>query len=344
MLGTAAVKNHTKDVFCNKTKAPRPAPGWYLEVIGSTGGAFLIIQAAGQGRKVVFMLPNWIVPSVSAAAPTAAVCVMTLLGALASDARHGAAAQGRLDAQYVATVSGVPVGAGNWVVEISANAYTAAASGATAGLLKFFTTARGTGTAHGAITAGHPVPTSYSSTIIDSRHIDQVRMVLANGNVIDYTAEPPLIPMPDRIPVTDADRRGVVDPMTSALTHVDGTGDPIGPAACNRKVSVFDGRVRYDLESAFKRVESVKAEKGYQGAAVVCALYFRPISGYVPDRAAIKYLIALRDAEVWLVPIAGTRVLVPFRFTIPTPLGLGVLQARQFISVAQPTRTLAKTQ
>lgn len=292
----------------------------------------------------MFVLRNWIVPSVTAAAPAAAVCIMTLLGALAADAHHGAAAQGRLDAEYVATVSGVPVGRGNWVVVISDNAYTASASGATAGLLKFFTSARGTGAAHGTLSAGRPVPTNYSATIIDSRHIDQVHMALSNGNVTDFTAEPALIPTPDRIPVTDADRRGVVDPMTSALTHVDGTGNPVGPGACNRKVSVFDGRVRYDLQSEFKRVEVVKAEKGYQGTAAVCALYFRPISGYIPDRAAIKYLIALRDAEVWLVPIAGTRVLVPFRFAIPTPLGLGVLQARQFVSVVQPARTLAKRQ
>ena len=42
--------------------------------------------------------------------------------------------------------------------------------------------------------------------------------------------------------------------------------------------------------------------------------------------------------EVWLVPIAGTRVLVPFRVSIPTPIGLGVMQATQFVSVAQPPR------
>jgi len=290
----------------------------------------------------VFVLPNWIVPT--AAAPTAAVCVMTLLGAFVGDARHGAAAQGRLDAEYVATVSGIPVGRGDWIVELSDNAYTAAASGATAGLLRFFTSARGTGAVSGSVTRGQPVPASYSATIIDTRHIDEVHMALANGNVTDYSAEPPLLPTPERVPVSDADRRGVVDPMTSALTHVDGTGDPVGPQACNRKVAVFDGRVRYDLQSEFKRVERVKAEKGYQGTAAVCALYFKPISGYIPDRAAIKYLIALRDAEVWLVPIAGTRVLVPFRFAMPTPLGLGVLQATQFVSVAQPGRALAKTQ
>ena len=40
--------------------------------------------------------------------------------------------------------------------------------------------------------------------------------------------------------------------------------------------------------------------------------------------------------EVWLAPIAGTRVLVPFRVSIPTPIGLGVLQATQFVSVPQP--------
>jgi hypothetical protein len=144
--------------------------------------------------------------------------------------------------------------------------------------------------------------------------------------------------------VTPADRRGVVDPITSALTSVAGIGDPVNPEACNRKIPVFDGRVRYDLQSQFKRMETVKAEKGYKGPAVVCALYFMPISGYVPNRAAIRYLIELHDAEVWLAPIAGTRVLVPFRFSMPTPLGPAVLQATEFVSMPQPAHTLAKTQ
>ena len=277
-------------------------------------------------------------------APAAAVCAIAVLAALAFDAGQPASAQGRLEAEYVASVAGIPIGHGNWVVEISDTAYTSAASGATAGLMKFITGAYGTGAARGIISDGKPMPTSYAATIVDSRHIDQVRMALNGGNVIDYTTEPPLIPLPDRIPVTDADRRGVVDPMTSALTRVGGTGDPVNPQACDRSIAVFDGRIRYDLHSEYKRMETVKAEKGYVGPAVVCALYFKPISGYVPDRAAIKYLVELRDAEVWLAPITGTRVLVPFRFAMPTPLGLGVLQARQFVSVAQPARAVAKTQ
>ena len=55
--------------------------------------------------------------------------------------------------------------------------------------------------------------------------------------------------------------------------------------------------MRYDLQFAYKRMERVKAERGYDGPAVVCAVYFAPISGYVPTRAAIKYLIQQRDIE-----------------------------------------------
>ena len=87
---------------------------------------------------------------------------------------------------------------------------------------------------------------------------------------------------------------------------------------------------------AFKRMDQVKADKGYEGPAVVCAVYFSPVAGHIPDRATIKYLVDQRDIEVWLVPIAGTRLVVPFRVAIPTPLGLGVLQATQFVSVPGP--------
>jgi len=257
-----------------------------------------------------------------------------------------AGAKGRLEAEYTASISGIPIGHGNWVVEIFDNEFTAAASGSTTGILKFFTGARGTGASRGIISGGQPVPTSYAATINFDRKVDDVHIALAGGNVKDYTVEPPVPPHPDRIPITDADRRGVFDPMTSTLNPVGGTGDPVSPEACNRKVAVFDGRLRYDLHSAFKRIEMVKAAKGYQGPVVVCAVYFTPISGYVPDRPVINYLIAVRDAEVWFAPISGTRVMVPYRFSMPTPIGEGVLQATQFISVAHPARpgTAAKTQ
>ena len=77
------------------------------------------------------------------------------------------------------------------------------------------------------------------------------------------------------------------------------------------------------------------------GPVVVCTVQFTPIAGYVPSRPAIKYLIQQRDIEVWLAPIAATRVVVPFRLIVPTPIGTGVLKATQFVTAAQKPRAAA---
>ena len=69
---------------------------------------------------------------------------------------------------------------------------------------------------------------------------------------------------------------------------------------------------------------------------VVCAVYFVPVAGYIPSRSSIKYLTSQRDMEVWFAPIGTSRVLVPYRISIPTPIGTGVMQATQFVSVSQP--------
>jgi len=43
---------------------------------------------------------------------------------------------------------------------------------------------------------------------------------------------------------------------------------------------------------------------------------------------------------VWLAPIAGTRVLAPYKVVVPTPVGSGVMQATQFTTTAQPRAAL----
>jgi hypothetical protein len=256
-------------------------------------------------------------------------------------------AQGKLDARYTASLAGIPLGKGAWVIDITDDQYTAAASGATTGLLRVFASGEGTGASRGHVSGGVLVPSSYAATVTADKKSEQIRMVLNGSNVKEFDVEPPTPPHPDRVPLTEAHRRGVTDPMTAALLRVPGNGDPLVPEACHRTLPIFDGRMRYNLQFSFKRMDHVKAEKGYEGAAVVCAVYFTPLAGHIPERPAIKYLTDLRDMEVWLAPVAGTRVLVPFRVSIPTPLGLGLLQATQFISTPLPRRaatSVVKTQ
>jgi hypothetical protein len=258
-------------------------------------------------------------------------------------AAPSAFAQGKLDARYEATLAGIPVGKGAWTIDIADDTFSASASGGTSGLLKAFAGGSGTGAAQGRVVNGALVSTNYSATTTTSKKSEAIRIVLSNGNVKEYAIEPEPPVDPDRLPITDAHRRGVYDPMTGSMLRVPGSGDPLSPEACRTGAAVFDGRMRYDLKLDFKRMETVRAEKGYRGPVVVCAVYFSPVAGYIPDRPVIKYLAAQRNIEITFAPIAGTRILVPFRMVIPTPLGTAMLEATQFITQASPPR-VAKTQ
>jgi hypothetical protein len=256
--------------------------------------------------------------------------------AMACLAGGSAGAQGKLDARYTASLAGVPIGKGAWVIEIGDDQFTAAASGMTTGLLRVFATGQGSGASRGTVRGDNLMPTAYVSTINNDKRTEELRIALSSGTVKDLVVDPPTVPHPDRVPLTDAHRRGVIDPMSAGLMRVPGNGDPVSPEACRRTLPVFDGRMRFDLHLSFKRFEKVRAEKGYQGPVAVCGVQFVPLAGHLPDRPAIKYLMAQREMEMWLAPVAGTRIVVPYRISLQTPLGQGVLEATQFITVATP--------
>ena len=262
-----------------------------------------------------------------------AVCVV-----LAGGHAGGAHAQGRVDAQYEVTLAGIPIGRGTWVVEIADEQYSALATGKTTGLISAISTGAGDGGAQGRVVKGQLVPSLYSMRMTTNRRSELLRIALSGGNVREFTIEPEPPVNGDRIPVTEAHKRGVSDPMTGSLLRVPGNGDPVSREACASGQSVFDGRMRYDLKLEYRRIETIKVDRGYQGPVVVCAVSFVPIAGYVPDRAAIRYLKAQRNMEVWFAPILGTRVLMPYKVVIPTPIGTGMMQATRFTN-SLPART-----
>jgi hypothetical protein len=263
-------------------------------------------------------------------------------GALLALAPQAASAQGRMDAHYEATLAGIPVGKGAWTIEIGDDTFSASAQGGTAGLLKAFSGGTGAGASQGRVVNGALVATAYTATTTTQKKSETIRLLLANGNVKDFSIDPAPPVDPNRVVVTEAHRKGVLDPMTGSMLRVPGNGEVLSPEACRTGAGIFDGRLRYDLKLDYKRMETVKAERGYHGPAVVCAVYFTPIAGYIPDRPVIKYLATERRIEIAFVPIAGTRVLVPFRMTIPTPFGQAMLEATSFITTAAPPR-VAKT-
>ncbi len=263
-----------------------------------------------------------------------------LLGLAGADFAH---AQAKLDARYAVTLGGIKLGEGAWAVDVGEDRFSAEASGATSGVARIFSSGRGNGFSRGAIKNDQFVPAKYAISIRSGKKGEDLRLTLDGGAVKEVSIVPPWPEPPDRVPVTEAHRRNVFDPMTGSLLRVAGNGELMKPEVCRQHTPIFDGRMRYDLTLAYKRMEQVKVP-GYEGPALVCAIYFAPLAGHVPTRTAIKYLVDQRDMETWLVPIAGTRVMVPIRVQVPTPLGLGVMEATAFNVVPQPRRASLKTQ
>src|SRR5262245_26606261 len=258
-------------------------------------------------------------------------------------ATAGAAhAQGKLEAHYTASLAGIPIGKGIWVVDVTEDQYSAAATGKTTGILQVVSGGQGTIAGRGTLN-GKPPSSDYTSTVTVDKKTDAIHIAVNGGNVKEFSAEPVWPVQPDRIPVTEQHRKGIIDPMSAWLMPVPGNDNPVKPEACRRTLAVFDGRGRFDLTLSYKRMERVKADRGYEGPVVVCAVQYVPIAGHRPNRAAIKWLVEQRDMEVALAPVGGTRVLVPYRVSVPTALGSATLEATQFMNGLQLGRPAAAT-
>lgn len=245
-----------------------------------------------------------------------------------------AAADGILTAKYVLSVGGVEIGRANVVVQASDATFEIAATGKITGILRAVSSGKGTVASRGAMNAGKPAPQVFAVSTDTDGKAEGIRIGFVGTSVKELEVEPPPKPLPDRVEVTDAHKVNVIDPLSGAFVPMPGTGDMLVPAACNRTIAVFDGRQRFDIALTYLRTERVKAETGYEAPAVVCRVAYTPVAGHRPTRSTVKYLQANKDMYVWLVPMAGTRLMAPFRVSVATVIGTAVFEATSFDSNA----------
>lgn len=244
-----------------------------------------------------------------------------------------AMADGKLEARYRMSLGGLELGRAAYLVEIDDAAYTASGSGRLTGVVQAVSSGKGTVGARGMVERGALAPRSFAMEAQTDKKAEGVRLVInAAATVTDVKVEPPVPPADDRVPITDKDKKGVFDPISATLIMVPGTDNPVSAKACDRVLAIFDGRARYDLELSYERIEPVKAEKGYAGPAVVCRIAYKPISGHKPSRSGVKYMMNNKEMFIWLAPIAGTRVLAPFKASVATAIGVAEMQATSFMT------------
>jgi hypothetical protein len=269
----------------------------------------------------------------SRAAQTTILAAGSALAFMTAAVGDHAQAQGNLDASYRISFARIPVGEITATVVVGDSEYAISARARAGGVMKVLSVdGDGSFTTRGTIKDGHPVPTNFTSKIVSNTETSDVTMVLDEGNVREVAATPP--PSQDRVPVTAANRRGIVDPLTAVLFSAATAGETLSQEACRRTLPIFDGHQRYDFKLAFKRMDKVTAEKGYAGPVVVCSVSYEPIAGHRASIPLVKYLSEGRDMEMALAPIAGTRLLAPFRLSVVSMLANLTIEANRFETTA----------
>jgi Protein of unknown function (DUF3108) len=259
-------------------------------------------------------------------------CALVLMGVTAWP--HAARGQGKVDATYAITFARISVGNATLGVDFKESDYSITATGRVGGAMRVLLNGEAFLTTHGIVNDGRPEPQNFTSKIKSGEESDAVTMSLEAGNVTE------LLPRPapsTGAPVTDADRQGIIDPLSAMLIPADGTGEELRQAACQRTLPIFDGRYRYNLKLAFKRMDKLSAGKAYAGPVIVCSLEYQPIAGLGASTPLVKYLSEGREMELVLAPMPGTRVLVPVRFVVVSMLANLVIEVDRLEAVAQPS-------
>ncbi len=270
------------------------------------------------------------------ARPAAALLFVALAAAPFADR---AFAQSRLEADYSIKAARIPIGSITATVETADDQYAMSMSGRASGALRILSASEGTFNARGTLVNGKPLPSEFAAKTKSDDDTLDVKMTFQDGSVKELTASAPP-PSNDRVPLTETHRQNVLDPLTALLVPGPDSGELLAAAACQRTLAVFDGRRRFDLKLVFKRMDKVKAEKGYAGPVAVCAVTFLPIAGHRASSPLLKFLTEGREMEIALAPIEGTRLLAPFQILVVSMVGNLAITATRF-EMLPPVRASA---
>lgn len=229
---------------------------------------------------------------------------------------------------YGVNLAGIPIGTAQVSGSFEGSRYRMDVSARLTGLVGAVTGGMGSARASGQIGSG-PQPNAFSIATKTSNAGIAVRMALAGGNVTQAEVTPPLVDLGDRVPITAANRRGVIDPASALMMPATSRGALTDPENCNRTLPVFDGATRFDVVLSYGETRTVE-KPGYVGPVLVCNARYQAIAGHRPDRPGVQFMEQNRDMSVWLAPVEGTRVLLPVRISVRTTIGTNIIEATRW--------------
>jgi Protein of unknown function (DUF3108) len=235
----------------------------------------------------------------------------------------------KFEADYRVTLSGVEIGQARLAGNFDGDTYRIDGFGKLTGIAGVFYDYSASGSSAGRLFAGKAIPNAFSANATEGDKLSTVRMTMNANGIRQLKLNPEPTPYwlnhPARVQVTPELTRNTLDPM-SALFIAGGKGPGgLDQASCERTVPIYNGRERFDVNLSFRRVQSVPDSQVAGGQVLVCGAKYHAVAGHRTDKEEVQYAEKL-DIEVILAPVTGSDLLLPYRVTIPTPLGPAVVQ------------------
>ena len=180
-------------------------------------------------------------------------------------------------------------------------------------------------------------PLSAAIDTSDSSETRKIRIAMLRGRVRRETVTPPLPYRPDRVPITQEHRKGIIDPISALLMPLAKKTENLEPSTCDRTLPIFEGTERFDIRLSYLRTEMVKTLKGYEGPVVVCRASYKAIAGHRNVKQA-RFMEDNKTIEAWLAPIEGTQMVAPWKVSLTTGLGTMIVEANEFSSTGSVTK------
>lgn len=240
-------------------------------------------------------------------AATALIAPSATTSAKSADAKAASVA-----AHYKVSLNGFDIGSFDYTSEIQGQAYRLK-SDVSLSLLLGAVSWRGLSQTEGASPVS-PKPKSFGFDHESTLKSGLLRLGFNNGAVEAVTIDPPPPLLADVVPLQREHLKNVLDPLSAILVMTQDTGrEP-----CDRRVPIFDGRQRFDLQLSLIR---------QNGADVTCRVKYIPLGGYQANEAT-QNLARSTGIEISFRRVPAAKLFVPQKAVLPTIAGVAEIDVQ----------------
>jgi hypothetical protein len=247
----------------------------------------------------------------------------------------------KIKADYGINFNGINIGDFKLAATLANNEYTVNGNAQISVLAGILFEWNGTTASAGRVMNRGPLPYSYSFGYKTSERSEKIDIKFSNNVVREIEVNPPQRPSTARVPLTRKHMQNVVDPLSAVVMLTNVGINKAGPDVCAKRLPIFDGKARYDLQLSYKGTKPINAGNGYKGPAYICKVKFIPIAGHKANDEESVYASKNEGMEVWMMPVPKAGLYVPYYIYVPTAVGTATLTSSGLdVDVADARRAL----